>query len=607
MKGIHAKEWLKISAIVCFTLLALALHIAHQAPATGYELSIYSSTPSLVWFLLFISFIGGISIIIHQIATKEYRNSHYWLIGLLILIISRISLLYLPYIRGYISWRGDNITHLGLVKDVLSSGQFAIDNYYPVTHILLSQVISITGMPNITVVNLSTTMLSVIYLLSMYLLATAVFPYQGQQLMVLVLTGGVMIGGGYNVFLMPNGWSIFLLPLLFYIYFKHATPSYSVLFVIILILYPFFHPLSSLMVIISFVILELSRWLFPILFKYKTRISLPLNEKQPSATPALIEMVIFLPWVLSFQQFHWNIRLIWRQITTGVGPDVFSEIGNSLNKVNVFGKDFIILFIKMYGTTFIFIILAVAGVFFLWRQIRSGNIKSKRYNLFSLTWVFLLGGLFYIYYLLGGPGSTALAGGRILFYVEIFTPIFAAITLYELLRRLNFNYLSYAGIICLVVLTSALSIASLYYSPYIIQPNPQITQMDMTGITWFIEKKDRKIECANTLSNPGRLTQGILGSVEARKRKDINRYIPQIPDHFGYYEYNTLGDQYSEDKYITISQMDRLTYVTVWRQVGRFNESDFVRLEGDPTVNELYSNGELDVCYVISYQKTSLI
>lgn len=599
MKGIHVRKWLKITAILCFFLLSLALHIASQTPATGYELSIYSATPSLVWFFLFISFIGGISILMHQIATKEYRYSRFWLIGLLILIISRVTLLYLPYIRGYVSWRGDNITHVGLVKDVLDSGHFAADNCYPITHLLLSQVISITGLSEIIVVNLSTTILSVIYLLSMYLLATIVLPSRGQQLMVLVLTGGVMIGGRCNVLLMPNGWSVLLLPFLFYIYFKHRNFPYSVLLVIILILYPFFHPLSSFLVVVSLGVLELSRWLFYRFLKPKAKIISRLLS-QPLMIPILIELVIFLPWVLSFQQFHYNIQLMWRQITAGIGSDVIGQIDKSLDKVNVYGKDFIFLFIKMYGTTFVFIILALIGILLLWKEIRSGCISSKKYNLFYLSWMFLFYGLFYTYYLFGGPGSTALAGERILVYAEILTPQFAAFTLYRLFRKFYFNYLSYTSIICLVILVSSLSVVPLFFSPYIIQPNLQITHMDISGIAWFIDKKDRKIECANTLSNPARIMQGIIGYVDASKRSDINRYIPQIPDHFGYHEYSTLGDQYPQDKYVTIAQIDRMAYLTVWRQVGRFNEVDFERLENDPTVKKLYSNNELNVYYVSS-------
>ncbi|MCL4417461.1 MAG: hypothetical protein M1365_12335, partial [Actinobacteria bacterium] len=232
-------RYLKIVvAITSFVLLAIALLIAHESPAIGYELSIYSATPLAFWVCLFLGFTGGIGILIHQIVTNGYRDSYFWLIGLLILILSRITLLCLPYIRGYISWAGDNITHLGLVKDILFGGHFAGDNYYPITHILLSQVITVTGIPDNFVVNLSTTVFSVIFILSMYLLATAILPHRGQQLLVLILTGGVMLGGGYNVLLMPNGWSIFLMPLLFYCYYKRAIISVRILFIILLVLYP---------------------------------------------------------------------------------------------------------------------------------------------------------------------------------------------------------------------------------------------------------------------------------------------------------------------------------------------------------------------------------
>lgn len=122
---ISSKRPLIIGAIICFVLLAIAVLVAHQSPATGYELSIYAATPSAVWICLFLSIIGGVAIIVHQVATGGYKNSHLWLIGLLILILASVSLLYLPYIRGYVSWRGDNISHLGLVKDILFSGHIA--------------------------------------------------------------------------------------------------------------------------------------------------------------------------------------------------------------------------------------------------------------------------------------------------------------------------------------------------------------------------------------------------------------------------------------------------------------------------------------------------
>lgn len=590
---------LSIVAIVCFILLAIALLIAHASPATGYELDIYNATPLSVWVCLFLSFIGGISILGHQIATKGYRDSRFWLIGLLVLILARMSVLYLPYIRGYISWGGDNISQLGMIKDILSSGHFPTNAYYPITHVLLSSGISVTGIPDIILVNLSTTFLSVMFVLSTYLLATAVLPHKGQQLLAALVTGGVMLGGGYNVFLMPNGWSILLMPLLFYCYFKRAIAPYTILFAILLVLYPFFHPLSALVVIISLGALELSRWLLPRILKPRATLA-SSPDIRPSPTPMLIELTIFLPWVLSFQQFHPSLRLMWQQITTGVGPEVIAGIETSLSKVNVHGMDFVTLLFKMYGVTIIFLILALIGIFFLWRQVRSGSIGRKEYDLACFASVLLVSGIFYGYYLSGGPGSGALAGERLLFYVAAFTPVFAAFALYELFKRLNFRRLAWGGIICLVILSSVLSIRSLYRSPYIIQPNLQITQMEMTGMIHLIKEKDTTIGCAHIMRFPYRFADGILGTIETNRRGDLSYNVVQPSDHLGYDEHSTLGEQYSQNRYAAITKFDRILYTTVWHEVGRFNDADFERLEQDPTVDKLYSNGELDVYLIHS-------
>jgi len=123
--------------------------------------------------------------------------------------------------------------------------------------------------------------------------------------------------------------------------------------------------------------------------------------------------------------------------------------------------------------------------------------------------------------------------------------------------------------------------------------------MDMAGMAWFIEEKESTIKCIQIMSPPRRFAQGILGTVEAKKRSDIKR-SPQFRDHFAYDEYDTVGEQYAEDKYAAITKFDRILYSTVWKVVGRFDEADFERLEQDPTVSKLYSNGELDVYLIHS-------
>ena len=219
MPNTSSKYKLKILAIACFILILFSSFVAYSHPAKGYELSIYESTPSLVWFFLIFSITGGVTIIVHQVYTKAYKSSNFWLFGFLILILSRMTLLYIPFIRGYYTWRGDNISHIGAVMDVLLTGHFATDNFYPVTHILLAELISISGAPIELIVNHSTALFSVFYVVSIYLLATTVLPERGQQLLVFAVIGGVVFNN-FEVFLRPNALSFLMLPLVFFLYFK---------------------------------------------------------------------------------------------------------------------------------------------------------------------------------------------------------------------------------------------------------------------------------------------------------------------------------------------------------------------------------------------------
>jgi len=76
----------KVLTIFCFILISLSVFIAYTNPAKGYEPSIYKSTPPLVWIFLIISILGGLTLIVHQVYSKEYESNNFWLFGFLILI-----------------------------------------------------------------------------------------------------------------------------------------------------------------------------------------------------------------------------------------------------------------------------------------------------------------------------------------------------------------------------------------------------------------------------------------------------------------------------------------------------------------------------------------
>ena len=590
------KHLLKNIAIICFILITLSNIIAFLHPAKGYELSIYESTPTLVWIFLILSITGGVTIIIHQVYTKEYKNSNFWLFGALILILSRMSLLFLPFIRGYYTWRGDNISNIGLVKDIFFSGHITNDNFYPITHILLTEICSISGLSEVTIANYSTSLFSVLYVVFIYLLTTTVLHERGEQLLVFALIGGVFFND-YDVFLRPNGWSFLMLPLVLFLYFKHSI-KYRIPFVIFLILYPFFHPFSSITLVASFIVIGLSQTTLGYIIydnKHEKRELFPI-------VPIFIVLCILLPWILSFQGFELNIRQLFEALTTGHSPDVIASMGSTLDKIHVHGFEFIKLFIKLYGDDFIFIVFSLIAGILIVKRILSNRFKNPDNikNLVSLLIIFLITGFLYFAYLFSIiPGLEAIGGARFQRFLVLLTPVLTGFAIYEISKKVHSTRLISVGIVCIIVLASAISIGSLYRSPYVLRPCGSATQMDMSGMNWYINYKNPSIGSITIISPPYRFADGILGTNETSQRSDLE-YAPTIPDHFDYTNHSTLGEYYTKDKYAAITQLDRVVYVTVWKAVGRFNESDFCRLNEDPTVDKLYENGETEVLYIHS-------
>jgi len=118
----------------------------------------------------------------------------------------------------------------------------------------------------------------------------------------------------------------------------------------------------------------------------------------------------------------------------------------------------------------------------------------------------------------------------------------------------------------------------------------------MAGSEWFIENKNPAHSPACIMSPINRYADGILGRSEAASRIDIkSSRVIQLEDHFGYQEYYTLGEQYSEDLLLNITKKDRIIYDTVWEEVDRFDEGDFIKLDVDYTANKVYENGEYSV------------
>jgi hypothetical protein len=124
--------------------------------------------------------------------------------------------------------------------------------------------------------------------------------------------------------------------------------------------------------------------------------------------------------------------------------------------------------------------------------------------------------------------------------------------------------------------------------------------MEREGYSWAFSQADGDTVFI-TFGDPSiyRFANALIGNVETNKRNDIT-IRDDVPDHFGYGEYQTLGESFDEDKYFVITKSNILTFTELWTAMDRYSKRDLVQLETDPTVARLYSNGELEIYRVSS-------
>ena len=231
------------------------------------------------------------------------------------------------------------------------------------------------------------------------------------------------------------------------------------------------------------------------------------------------------------------------------------------------------------------------------RLLRSGDRDVGRYRLLLLSILTFLALLFYVADYVGVPGAAIVGAERVLVYVEVGCVPLVGFALWEIARRMQFGGLARVVACGLVVMVMVINLSARYDSPYVIRPNTQVTHRDWAGMTWYLQTKDPDVLSYYVVNPPDRFSQGILGVEATDPRMDLPR-LAQVEDHFGYGSHSTLAEQYDGARYLSINWGDREIYQTVWRDLERWVDADFERLEADPTADRIYSNGKVDILFI---------
>ena len=596
MESIKINKYLSafIACCVCAAALsALAFVVALNNPATGYELSIYSSTPLAVWILLTVSYFLCITLLIQESTHKDQSNR--WIIALALLMINSMLILEMSAIRGYYTIGGDALMHIGYIRD-MSNGIISDKNMYPIIHIGPAILVKAGLAPSVAL-SLSPVLWYLIYVASGYKLVSYLWKEKSKVIIASTLIALPMLPHGVGIVAVLLGASTFPLVLLVVIGF-HQTHSwthrlmyiagYVVLWITMALLYPVALEATVICFGVGFIILRGNRWEIPVLiivaavtvWWYEVWYNMQLagdfiadilRNTSPSERSAMIMGTpdgYPAPVVFNPEQQVVDITEQATLLPTMTGIEDTQTMG-SYNGVA--------LILLRFGSAVVLGIIATWNVLtakLSWKTPRTLFISL--FVIFNLMW--LTG-----WYLQLNSFSAALT--RIMYWV----PTLSILLVVPLVHRMHKSILI-AGLMILAISSSTV----VYASPITGVSSAQITQQEMTGMRCLLKNSNK--ETYIVFLNHQRVSRYVAAIYGVERVRQEQRYywLTQYEPSRGLFSYNdfsSLGDKYLSDVYLVITKSDRV--------LPRWEEDRLYLVESDPAARLIYRYGdEFEVWYV---------
>ena len=579
---------IKVTATIAFILIALAALIIKNTENTGYETSIYKAIPILAWIFLFFGIICGICIVVYNVYTKEHEKNNRWVLGLLLILLSDVILLSLPILRGYAFWgRGDPLTHINTVLNIISSSHTEVQLFYPIAPIYVTECYYIFGISVELLFKYIPLLFGILFVVYMYLFAKSVLPKKGQVILATIVSTAFL--HGFYIYFTPNVLSNLMLPLVFFVFFKSYEPAshlkieFRTLLMIMIFLYGAFHPVPAIALLILFMCIELFNKVS--IDKHLTISSLKISRL--NATLTLILFAWIFTWISSFYVWESTIRNI-RILMTEGGPTAFSRLEGQMAYASGYGYSPLVIFFKYYNGVIVYSVLALIAFFIIMKEQRKNKNLKTTYSLYSTLFIYILiTAVFFATNLPFGPL-------RMMIYMIILCAVSVGFLLDRIIEKTRYSTgkrtftpaLANVFVISILVFSSISGISTLYPSPYVLKPNDQFSCSELKGQGWFLD------------SRAIRTPVGALSFGEPLRRQGIWSEVP--PYHFNYNNHTMLGESYAKSSYLTLNKLDRLLYTEVLPKIAelRWYPKDFEKLEYDTSVEKIYTSGGCDIWFI---------
>jgi hypothetical protein len=582
-----SQSWEKGTLLVGFASLAVAVLLARGSPPETYELSTYTGTPLGFWAGAGMALL--VAVFVGLRARGGVRRLALFLGGTAMLAVASLPLLRSYYYYG----AGDSLTHLAWAKDIAAGKLSVLNLLYPGTHSIAVFLSDLTGM-GLNRAILVMVMAFVATFLLFVPLATWAITHDRRATTLAAFSGFLLLPlNNVSVFDMahPTSQAIMFAPLLFYLVARYLTRAdrdtmlvgspTGLLLAVASVAVVLVHPQQAANVLVVFtaifglqILARLLGWrasehrtlaLQTVFLAGVFLLWAPRHERATGATSALINMVLD-------------------------GPQVAADVSQRSTSLAALGGSIEMLFVKLFLVSLVF--CALAGVLVL-----AGLLGRYDDSLDAATFVRYfglalvpLGVLFGAYFFV----SYERLHFRQLGFIMVPVTILGAIALSRGVEGLSTRFSrgsahAVVGVVVLVML--ALSIPSIYPSPYMYKSSNHVTEAHIDGYATAIEHRD-STPFIGIRGSGDRYIDAVLGYEESEKHNMAYGGLYGNEDHPATDE-NFRGSYVAEhydDRYLAFTDRTYQRDVEVYNEF-RFDRTGFRSLDSTPGLNRVQANG----------------
>ncbi|MDB9252938.1 hypothetical protein [Halorubrum ezzemoulense] len=551
---------------------------------SGYSIHFYATLGKLFWVAVIGVYLGSVTIILT--ISNKWRGSYSF--GLLAAGMVTALITLLPLILDYFAFgRADAMTHVGLIRDILKTGEISASNKYPSMHLLGTILVSIF---NIRIYTLTLFIPGLVFLYYTFSMITLLNLHHGPTPARIFVGLLLLVPMFRNQQMLFSPWSFGFMLIGFQLLVFSVTDGFvrkggrwmalsmGAMFT------GFFHPLGYIVMLLIFAAATFDQKIIRNRGIERTLSSRPItNNINYHYIILLVGFILYLLWYSNYGQAIVDAGL-WALVEVGVLSNIGLESSSTLNDyTSVLSRttpsiiDIIQTLITRYGQYLFLFTIAGVGWLLLLFQRRDKAVRSYVGVFLVFTVLAILG--------LVASGVTAYGYSRILLPLSTVS----VIIIYGVIRYSNNNslpaHLYRIALVTFIVIILLTSTFNLYKSPINDGSNQQVTQSELGSIEWFVNHRVPQQD----IYQLGIWSKHYAHAIQGTQQTVWPEGLP--PPHF-----NATEDR--PKSYLLITEEGRETYPSIYpkyRQYWRYTPEDFKRLNVTPTTKRIYDNGNVRI------------